>query len=147
MPHAMRELEQLGGRLARCPTYVGEPRWSSTTDTSSCCSPSASIVLTKFLPVQPKSHDERTIQPSPTSRSPSSFVRPYSETGFRLVRLDVRPALAAVEDVVGREVDDRSAERDDVSGPIDVDSRCASGSASAPSTSVQAAACRTRSGR
>ena len=43
----------------------------------------------------------------------------------RLVRLDVRPALAAVEDVVGREVDDRSAERDDVSGALDVDARCA----------------------
>jgi hypothetical protein len=30
----------------------------------------------EFLLVQPKSQEERTIQPSRTSRSPASFVRP-----------------------------------------------------------------------
>ena len=44
--------------------------------TSSRSRPSASIVRTKFVPVAPKSHDERTTQPSRTSRSPASFVRP-----------------------------------------------------------------------
>ena len=59
----------------------GEPRWSSTTDTSSCSAPSRSIVRTKLCPVQPKSQELRTIQPSRTSCSPSSFVRPYTDSG------------------------------------------------------------------
>ena len=37
------------------------------------------------------------------------------------VRLDVRLALPPVEDVVGREVDDRRAERGDLARPLDVD--------------------------
>ena len=67
---------------ARWPTYVGEPTWSATTLTSSRSRPSSSIVLTKLRPFHPYSHELRTIQPSRTSRSPSSFVRPYTESGF-----------------------------------------------------------------
>ena len=63
----------------------------------------------------------------------------------RLVGLDVRLALRAVEDVVGRVVDDRHAQRDDVARAVTLTSRAPAGSDSAPSTSVQAAACRTRS--
>ena len=64
----------------------------------------------------------------------------------RLVGLDVRLALRAVEDVVGRVVDDRHAERGDVARAVHVRrARAPAGSDSAPSTSVQAAACRTRS--
>ena len=45
--------------------------------------PSRSIVRTKLWPVQPKSHDERTIHAfSPAAASPCSFVRPYAECGF-----------------------------------------------------------------
>ena len=62
---------------ARCPVYVGEPRWSSTTATSSRSAPSRSIVRTKLCPVQPKSHDERTIQPRSDLAAPprASTVR------------------------------------------------------------------------
>jgi MFS family permease len=62
---------------ARCPTYVGQPRWSWTTATSSRSAPSLSIVRTKFEPVQPKSQEVRTIHAaSPAAASPCSFVRP-----------------------------------------------------------------------
>ena len=68
---------------ARCPTYVGLPRWSSTTATSSRSAPSLSIVRTKFDPVGPKSHELRTIHAcSPAAASPWSFVRPYAEAGL-----------------------------------------------------------------
>src|SRR5581483_6455336 len=68
---------------ARWPTYVGQPHWSSTTATSSRSAPSRSIVRTKLWPVQPKSHDERTIHASsPAAASPCSFERPYDESGF-----------------------------------------------------------------
>jgi len=65
---------------ARCPTYVGQPRWSSTTATSSRSAPSLSIVRTKFELVQPKSQDVRTIHASPpAAASPCNFVRPYAD--------------------------------------------------------------------
>ncbi len=67
---------------ARWPTYVGEPRWSSTTATSSRSDPSRSIVRTKFFDVQPKSHELRTTHArSPAAASPCSFVRPYAPSG------------------------------------------------------------------
>ena len=38
---------------------------------------------TKFVPVGPKSQEERTIQArSPAAASPWSFVRPYADCGF-----------------------------------------------------------------
>jgi hypothetical protein len=68
---------------ARCPTYVGQPRWSSTTDTSSRSVPSRSIVRTKLLLVQPNTHELRTIHASsPAAASACSFVRPYADCGF-----------------------------------------------------------------
>ena len=68
---------------ARCPTNVGQPRWSSTTATSSRSAASRSIVRTKLWPVCPKSHELRTIQASaPAAASPSSFERPYAESGL-----------------------------------------------------------------
>jgi len=67
---------------ARWPTYVGQPRWSSTTATSSRSVPRRNIVRTKFVLVQPNSHELRTIHArSPAAASPSSFVRPYTERG------------------------------------------------------------------
>ena len=66
----------------------------------------------------------RTIQASsPAAASPCSFVRPYADCGIRRVRLDVRLALPAVEDVVGREVDERRAELGGVLRAADVDRR------------------------
>ena len=68
---------------ARCPTKVGQPRWSSTTATSSRSAPSRSIVRTKLWPVGPKSHELRTIQASgPAAASPCSLLRPYAESGL-----------------------------------------------------------------
>ena len=58
-------------------TNVGDPRWSSTTDTSSRSAPRRSIVSRKFFDVQPKSHELRTIHAcSPATASPCSFDRP-----------------------------------------------------------------------
>jgi hypothetical protein len=83
-------------------------------------------VRTKLWPVGPKSHEERTIQAfAPAGASPWSFERPYADCRVRAVGLDVRVALGAVEDVVGRVVDDRGAERRCVRRPADVDRRCA----------------------
>ena len=39
------------------------------------------MVNRKLLPVAPKSHEKRTTQPSRTSCSPASFVRPYTDSG------------------------------------------------------------------
>jgi hypothetical protein len=51
-----------------------------TTETSSRCSPSASIVSTKFVPPVPNSHAVRTIAwaavAAATACSPASFVSP-----------------------------------------------------------------------
>ena len=78
---------------ARCPTYVGEPRWSSTTCSSSRSRPSRSIVRTKLCPVAPNSHDERTIQPSRTAALARELRSPVDGERARLVGLDVRRAL------------------------------------------------------
>ena len=68
----------------------------------------------------------RTIHASsPAAPSPWSFVRPYAESGLGPVRLDVRLALRPVEDVVGREGDERRAERRRIRGAGDVDGGCA----------------------
>ena len=74
--------------------------------------PSRSIVRTKLWPVQPKSHDDADdpALAAPRARRRASSAR-STDSGLRLVRLDVRLALRPVEDVVGREVDDRRAER------------------------------------
>ena len=73
------------------------------------------------MPVGPKSHEERTIQASsPAAASPWSFVRPYADCGFGPSD-SVRLALAAVEDVVARVVDERHTERGDVGRPAHVD--------------------------
>ena len=108
---------------ARWPTYVGEPRWSSTTDTSSCCSPSVEHRPDEVL-ARPAEEPRAAHDPALPHLALAVELRaPVRRDRLRLVRLDVRLALAAVEDVVGREVDDRSPERDDVSRPLDVDER------------------------
>ena len=71
---------------------------------------------------------------------------PVGGQRVRAVGLDVRRALAAVEDVVGRVGDERRAELGGVAVPPTLTSAAPCGSSSAPSTSVQAAACSTRSG-
>ena len=81
-PNAARPSTSSRVAAARCPTYVGQPRWSSTTATSSRSAPSRSIVRTKLWPVGPKSQEERTTHArSPAAASPCSFVRPYAESG------------------------------------------------------------------
>ena len=126
----------------------GQPRWSSTTATSSRSSPSRSIVRTKLWPVgaeEPRGADDPrslargrlAVELRPPVGGRAGSARPTRRTA---------PALAPVEDVVGRVVDERRAERGDVRRPADVDAAAPCGSASAPSTFVHAAACRTRSG-
>jgi hypothetical protein len=65
---------------------VGHPTWSSTTLTVSRSAPTRSIVATKLPPPEPKSHEVRTIRlcgPAVrVARSPSSFERPYADSGL-----------------------------------------------------------------
>ena len=86
-----RALRASPRRDDRCTSV--EPRWSSTTATSSRSAPSRSIVRTKLCPVQPKSHDERTIQPRSTSRSPAtSTVRMPTVAPARPTPRTARPS-------------------------------------------------------
>ena len=55
---------------------MGQPRWSSTTATSSRSAPSRSIVRTKLCPVGPKSHELRTTQASLARRCLAVELRP-----------------------------------------------------------------------
>src|SRR5215211_2041581 len=71
---------------------------------------------------------------------------PVRRERIRLVRLDVGLPLRAVEDVVGRVVDDRSPQLDHVARAADVHGGRERFPLLAPSTSVQAAAWRTRPG-
>ena len=76
---------------------------------------------TKFVLVQPWSQELRTIQASVAGHGLGLQLRAaVDRERVRRVRLDVRLALAAVEDVVGREEDDRRAELEDVLRPADV---------------------------
>ena len=105
-----------------------------------------------FWPWKPHTHDVRTtVEPGSSSRSPASFVRPYTDRGFGLVPLDVGLGLGAVEDVVGRHVDhvgaDPAGAFGHVPGAEDVHVVGASTSVSQRSTAVKAAAWITTSGR
>ena len=81
----------------------GEPRWSSTTATSSRSAPSLSIVRTKFEPRRPEepraAHDPRLLARGGLAVKLRAAVR---GGGVRAVGLDVRLPLAPVEDVVAR---------------------------------------------
>ena len=125
----------------------GLPRWSSTTATSSRSAPSRSIVRRKLCPVEPKSQEVRTTHASVTGCRLAVELRPAVRgQRVRPVRLDVRRALAPVEDVVGRVRHERRARaRRRSPCPPTFTAAAPCGSASAPSTSVQAAVCRTRS--
>ena len=83
------------------------PRWSSTTATSSRSAPSRSIVRRKLCPVEPKSHDVRTIHASARRQPRRGASSARTRTWIRPVGLDVRRALATVEDVIGRERHER----------------------------------------
>ena len=87
----------------------------------------------------------RSSRPEPVAPPRASSAR--TRQADRRVALDVRLVLAAVEDVVGREVDDGCPQLDHVSGSSTFTLRAPSRSASASSTFVHAAACRTSSGR
>jgi hypothetical protein len=76
-------------------------------------------VRTKFVPVGPKSHEERTIHAG--GRLAVELRPPIRRLRVRPVRLDVGLALAAVEDVVGRVVDKRRTKGRDVRRAADVD--------------------------
>ena len=96
---------------ARWPTKVGQPRWSSTTATSSRSAPSRSIVRRKLCPVDPKSHDVRTTHACVTGGRLAVELRAaVRRHRVRPVRLHVRRALAPVEDVVGRVRHERQRE-------------------------------------
>ena len=125
VPEPARQLDELARRrgemtdVRRAAALVVDDR-----DLVALARRARSIVRTKLWPVQPKSHDERTIHASsPAAASPCSFVRPYDGLRVRRIRLDVRLALAPVEDVVGREVDERRAELGRVLRAADVDRR------------------------
>ena len=79
LPTSSRRRRARGG-----PTYVGQPRWSSTTATSSRSAPSRSIVRTKLWPVGPKSHELRTIHArSPAAASRVELRAPVGREGIR----------------------------------------------------------------
>ena len=95
-PAAARWTIPRGGRLPtasstiavpRCSVNVGQPIWSATTWSSSRSEASRRIVAGKHGPPPPNSHEERTIVWASglfraTSRSPSSFERPYADSGL-----------------------------------------------------------------
>ena len=91
----------------------------------------ASSCFDGACPGPPTINDVRTTERSrsaaTTRASASAFARPYSVQGDGDVRLDVRGALAAVEDDIGREVDEPCADRGrrarDVLGAVDDDLR------------------------
>ena len=72
----------------------------------------------------PKSHDVRTIQASSPAAASAVQLR-ASVRGLRVgrIRLDVRRPLPPVEDVVGREGDERRTELGRMLRPSDVDGR------------------------
>ena len=79
------------------------------------------MVRTKFVLVQPWSQDVRTIQAFVAGCGLGLQLRAaVDRERIRRVRLDVRLALAAVEDVVGREEHDGRAELEHVLRPADV---------------------------
>ena len=76
---------------------------------------------TKLCPVGPKSHELRTTQArSPAARLAVELRPAVGRERARAVGLDVRRALAAVEDVVGRVGDERRAELGRVRRAADV---------------------------
>ena len=107
---------------ARCPTKVGQPRWSSTTATSSRSAPSRSMVRTKLCPVgaeEPRApHDPRSF---PGCGLAVELRPAVGGQRARAVGLDVRRSFAAVEDVVGGVGDERRAELRGVRSAADVD--------------------------
>ena len=121
---AVRQPSSSSVASARCPTYVGEPRWSSTTATSSRSAPSRSIVRHEVLrrpAEQPRrAHDPRLLA---GRRLAVQLRPPVGAERRRRVRLDVRRALRAVEDVVARVRDERRAELGRVLRAADVDRR------------------------
>ena len=66
------------------------------------------IVLTMLEPCSPHTHDVRTtaaaVPSASASRSPTSFVAPYTLVGFGCVPFVVRPIERAVEHVVGADL-------------------------------------------
>ncbi len=123
VPDALRQLDQLPGRLGEMADVGG----------------AASLVVDDrdlvALPAEPehRAHEVAARPPVQPRAAHDPGVRargglavelrpPVDRPRARLVRLDVRLALAAVEDVVAREVDERRAERRGVPRPLDVDS-------------------------
>ena len=109
---------------ARCPTYVGHPRWSATTATSSRSAPElehrAHEVAARPAEQPRRADDPRVL----AGRGLAVQLRPAVD-GLRIrrIRLDVRVALAPVEHVVGGEVHERGAELGRVLRAADVDGR------------------------
>ena len=127
MPGAVRELEQRTRRLGQMPhERRGTPL---VVDDRHLVLLGAQI---EHRPNEVRAHPAeepgRANDPAVLHLALASELRaPVLRNRPRLVRLDIRLGLAAVEDIVGREIDDRSAQRSDISGSLDVDTRCALG--------------------
>ncbi len=84
-PGPATDTRQFEQAAARSTAYVGEPTWSSTTETVSFSFSSRSIVATKSVPLPVYTHAVRTMCASgSTARiasSPASLVRPYAVRG------------------------------------------------------------------
>jgi hypothetical protein len=140
---AVRQLEQLrvasrGGRR-RSGSRAGRRRRDLV---ALCAEPQHRPHEVRAGPAEePRAADDPAVA---TSRSPSSFVRRTTESGAaRPTRRTAR--ASSVEDVVGREVDDGAPSAATLRVPSTFDAPRPR-VASAPSTSVQAAACRTTVG-
>ena len=112
-PPARRAIRRQASAMAAA--GVGPPTWSSTTRSSGRSRPSRSIVFTKFAPCAENTQEVRRIDvrpAAPRARPP----RPRAWCGHRRQRRGrvvgrERRRARAVEDVVGRDVDEGHALR------------------------------------
>ena len=90
---------------ARKPVQVGQPIWSATTRTSSCCSPEGEHRVDEVLAAgaeQPGGPDDRVVGPDVLDGALAEHLgAPVGGARVRLVGLDVGPVGVAGEDVVG----------------------------------------------
>ena len=113
---AVRQVEhRAGSRRRGGRRRSGEPRWSSTTATSSCSAPSAQHRADEVVAgraEEPRRADDPAVAHLALAARASCGRRRRAGSGRSDSTYGSR--LRAVEDVVGREVDDRRAAGDDV---------------------------------
>ena len=126
VPDAARQVDELSNRRREVTRRTsGEPRWSSTTATSSRSAPRREHRAAGSCGSSSRRATTcaRSRRPRPPRPLPCSFVRPYADCGLGGSDSTYGVALPAVEDVVGREGDERSTELGRVLRPSDVDGR------------------------